>query len=162
MANYDSRAVANSFIEINGEEISQMKLQKLIFFTCGWHLAIHKTSLINDEFEAWDGGPVIRALWNHLRDYKCDKKTGRLVRPGTNKPYTTEMNRPEKDIIEKVWEKYGSFTGKDLSEMTHQLGSPWYVAYIKSGRNTIIKNTVISDYFTRLALAGRETKEHKS
>lgn len=69
MSGHDPRAVANEFLELAGEIMPQIKLQKLVYIAHGWNLAIQNEPLVTGEFEAWDGGPVSRRLWNHIRDF---------------------------------------------------------------------------------------------
>lgn len=43
--------------------ISTMKLQKLLYLSQGWHLAITGSPLFAEEFEAWPSGPVNRVIY---------------------------------------------------------------------------------------------------
>ena len=65
-------AVANDFLDLAGSEscpLSQMQVQKLLYFSHGWHLALRGEPLTVEPFEAWDYGPVVRRLWERLRKY---------------------------------------------------------------------------------------------
>jgi uncharacterized phage-associated protein len=50
-----------------------------------------------------------------------------------------------------VWSTYGKYTGLQLSEMTHNEGSPWDVTRKKNPgiKNADIQNDVLMDYFSR-------------
>ncbi|KJV73590.1 hypothetical protein OTSTA763_1503 [Orientia tsutsugamushi str. TA763] len=45
-----------------GDIITQLKLQKLVYFTQGVHLALFDKHLFKEDIEAWENGPVVRHL----------------------------------------------------------------------------------------------------
>ena len=54
---YNAIAVANYFIDkakADGVPLTHMKLQKLIYFAHGWHLALYGEPLIDEEIQAWE------------------------------------------------------------------------------------------------------------
>ena len=60
---HSSLAIANEFIRRSLAapeiELTQMKLQKLVYFAHGWNLvASDGDPLVEDEVQAWDYGPV--------------------------------------------------------------------------------------------------------
>lgn len=127
---YSPKAVANYFIELakrDGEEISPMKLQKLVYYAHGWYAGNKGEELIDEYVEAWQYGPVIPSLYHEFKRFG-------------NKPITemaTEFNgddfvvvpSPSDDddrkFLDLVWKKYKGYTGIRLSEMTHAIDSPW-------------------------------------
>ena len=63
MPNYDARAVANFLLDhadARGLSLTQLMLLKLLYFSHGWYLNRFKSPLVENEFEAWEHGPVIR------------------------------------------------------------------------------------------------------
>lgn len=154
MPSYDARAVANEFLRLNGAGMNQMKLQKLVFMAHGWNLAINKAPLVADRIEAWDGGPVIRCIWNHIRDFGYNA-AGFLLGSVEGNPYEAALSDSERAIIEHVWKRYGGYSGLELSNMTHEPGTPWSNAYFGRGRNSALSQSDIQQHYIELALAGR-------
>lgn len=154
MSAFDPRAIANEFVKLNGVPLNQMKLQKLVYIAHGWNLAINREPLVEGRIEAWDGGPVMRVIWNHIRDFGFNT-SGKLLGETPNEPFQTNLNSPQREIISHVWKKYGRRTGLELSEMTHEPGTPWSNAYFGSGRNAALSQSDIQQHFVELALAGR-------
>ena len=155
MPRYDPRAIANEFVRLNGGRPSnQMWLQKLVYIANGWNLAINGEPLTNARIEAWDGGPVYRTIWNHLRDFGTDFAS-QLLCDASGKPFMADLLVDERQVVEHVWSKYGGFTGLELSQMTHQEGTPWSNAYFGRGQNTPISEIDIKRHFVEIALAGR-------
>lgn len=151
---YDPRAIANEFIKLAGNRpMSQMQMQKLVYIAHGWNLAINDAPLVDGRIEAWDGGPVMRSIWNHIRDF--GRNADGLFGKSAKEPYSAELTDGEKGLFQQVWNRYGGYTGVELSEMTHQEGTPWSNAYFGRGRNAPLLNSDIKQHFTELAMAGR-------
>lgn len=153
MPNYDPRAIANEFLKLEGGPMNQMRLQKLVYIANGWNLAINGAPLTDARIEAWDGGPVYRSIWNHIRDFGYNVK-GRYF--GANgERLKADLSDAEKSVVQHVWKRYGTYSGIKLSQLTHQGGTPWSNAYFGSGRNSPLKQSEIQQHFRELAIAGR-------
>lgn len=165
MAPFPTLAVANYFIEkgrsVRGSAVDPMKLQKLLYFAHGWHLAVTGRPLIDEPVEAWRYGPVISSVYHEF------KANGRfpIARPATCLDFDTyeeyaprvpEDAKETREILEKVWKVYGGLTGPELSAMTHEPDTPWAKVWeeaeaegIRRGRD--IPNSDIRAFFVSLA-----------
>ncbi|MGZ3355972.1 MAG: Panacea domain-containing protein [Isosphaeraceae bacterium] len=171
---YDARAIANYFLERarrEGKALDQMKIQKLVYFANGWHIAIKGEPLIDEQVEAWRYGPVIQSLRDALREYgdqSIDAPISYLVpRVGVNVldaieevvPTIDTANAPDLDfvraLLDRVWQVYGKYTGIQLSNMTHEPGSPWDQVNARYGgqipKRTDIPVEMIREHFRALA-----------
>jgi uncharacterized phage-associated protein len=175
---YDPIAIANYFIDLaksKDDGVSPMKLQKLIFFAHGWYLALKHTPLIDEQVEAWAFGPVIPKVYRVFRAYGDRPVTEKgMVFKLRHAPDGSKVggrwsipsldDEPESAsftarVLDKIWEIYGRYSAIQLSNMTHQPGSPWDQAVRKckeenGGRllkGTDIPTAVIRDYFIGLA-----------
>ncbi|WP_416366578.1 Panacea domain-containing protein [Sphingomonas aurantiaca] len=63
-----------------GDGLTQMQLQKLVFFAHGWTLAETGYALTEDDPEAWVYGPVYRDLYDHTK-YFGSGPIGRKITP---------------------------------------------------------------------------------
>jgi uncharacterized phage-associated protein len=98
------------------EQIDNLKLQKLLYYTQAWHLAIFGTPILAEQIEAWVHGPVIPDVFRLYRDCRwapipATVPVGRIP-PGL-----------EKHVVE-VLTAYGNFTGWELERLTHS-ERPW-------------------------------------
>ncbi|MEQ1900259.1 MAG: Panacea domain-containing protein [Devosia sp.] len=153
------QAIANEFAkraELRGAIPNQTWLQKLVHIANGWNLAVNDEPLVAQPPEAWDNGPVFRSIWNHVRDYGYNAGNGLMGYAGSNKPFEAQLTDSERAVIDHVWSRYGGFTGRELSGMTHQPDTPWTKAYFTHGQNARLSEDEIRDHYTKLALAGRE------
>lgn len=156
MPDHSAVAIANEFLRRRGRVgVTQMWLQKMVYISQGWNLAVNGQPLVAEDVEAWDGGPVFRSIWNHIRDNGFDPSTRMLIGPFGGPPITEELSRSENDVIDHVWRKYNQFTGRELSVMTHRPGTPWTEAYMTSGQNATIPKARIRQHYLELAKAGR-------
>jgi len=157
MPSHDPRAIANEFIQRNGGNIDQMKLHKLVYLAHAWNLAINHEPLVSGRIEAWDNGPAMRSIWNHLRDFGTNAD-GLMVPPRGRTPFHADLTTQELDVIDRVWQRYGSYTNLDLCEVLVTYEAPWGNAYFGKGRNTALLNSDIRAHTVELALAGRRAE----
>lgn len=137
--------VANYFIRLaneTGSYISNLKLQKLVYYAQAWHLAIHGTPLFEEDFEAWVHGPVIPALYQQYRDFGW-------------KPILKDVEQPSfsedvQNFLQEVAEVYFACDAYELERMTHH-EDPWIKA--RSGipddapSNAIISKESMREYY---------------
>jgi len=165
---FSATAVANDFLKIaraEGETLTSMKLQKLVYYAHGWSLALANEPLISNRIEAWDYGPVIPDLYQAFKKYGTEAITELAhkvtVRGGKLSLTTPTLeDSPEsaertgaQQIIKRVWELYGGFTAAKLSNATHAPGTPWAQVYRPGQRSILIPNPIIKAYFEGLAHA---------
>src|SRR6266446_3445682 len=54
----------------DGKSVTNLKLQKLLYYAQAWKLALHGKPLFNDRIEAWVHGPVVPVVFREYRDFK--------------------------------------------------------------------------------------------
>lgn len=160
---YSAKAIANLLIDHAknlGEEIDQMKLQKLVYISHGWSLALFDEELINEPVQAWRHGPVIPTLYHefkhcgrkpisdHAVDIDFDMDSLDFIEIT---PEVSGTDNRTKTLIERIWKKYGDLTGPQLSNLTHMEGTPWSEKYSPERNGIMIDNKTIKKHFKRLA-----------
>ena len=159
---YKPAWVANSFLlkgrDNNVNDIDPLKIQKLVYYMHGWHLATTGLPVVGEQFEAWPNGPVISSLyhqfkhhkWRPIRDFAKD------IEPATGESKALIVPTSDESfhsILNPVWEKYKGISGRELSAMTHAADTPWSAA--RNNGLQYISNASIKDYFVRQGLAVR-------
>lgn len=145
---HDARNVANRFIKLadqDGEQLTPLQIQKLVYFAHAWMLGIHQKELIWQPVEAWKLGPVVPAIYHALSHYKSDPVDKPLP---IHKEDILPFNEKEDYIIGSVYEQYGKLSGIKLSNLTHTKGSPW--SSTKNHHLPIIKNDLIANHYAKL------------
>ena len=113
--------------------MSAMKLQKLCYFSYGYHLAWEERQLFPERFEAWANGPVSPRLYASHRGLFS-------VHPGDINGDPSKLDDGERESIDLVLGSYGQFTAHQLSAMTHREG-PWVQARRRAGAAELERST---------------------
>lgn len=158
---FDARAIANYFLdaaESAGVAVTPMKIQKLVYFAHGWHLAVRNGEpLINEQVEAWMYGPVIPSLYRALRGYGDQPISRRITALRQHTPTLSDNPDEEafvRSLLARVWDIYSPFTAIQLSNMTHEPDTPWFKVFSQYTTNggtlpkgTDIPHESIQEYF---------------
>ena len=84
---FSAAAVANEFLRLarrDEQTITPLKMQKLVYFAHGWHLALFGTPLIEEPVQAWQFGPVISSLYQEFKKFgsrAIRRLLGRFIDP---------------------------------------------------------------------------------
>lgn len=141
--NYTANDIANWFLNENrkqlnfedSEYITNLKLQKLLYYAQGCYLAKYDKCLFKDEFVAWEHGPVIKAIYDK---YKKNGSAGIQY----DEDYDDILDENTKEFLRRVYNYFGQYTAWKLRDMTHQ-ERPWK----ETTRNSIISKELIKEYF---------------
>ncbi len=127
----------------NGDTITNLKIQKLLYYAQAWYLVNYGRRLFDDDIEAWDLGPVIRSIYRKWKKYNS--------MPIQYTPNDKEENAFEKHHLEFLVEFYrifSSFSSTALVSMTHN-EDPWKKAF-ESGKNNVISPSLMKEYYTKV------------
>ena len=139
--------VANFFIELdqlNGNyEMTNMRVNKLLYFAQGWSLALKGKPLFEDSIEAWEHGPVVNEI------YQAFKPCGNNAIYDTVGDFDLEsFSSDDVEFLSSVYYNYVRYSTSELRNITHIKGSPWDKTYQNgNGRNKQITNESIKTYF---------------
>jgi len=128
------------------ENITNLKLQKLLYYAQGFHLAIQDSPLFMERIEAWVHGPVVPEVYSEFKHFAYNEiDTHYDVR-------MLDLTEEEKKLLNDVWSIFKSYSGKVLEEMTHN-EEPWVNARKGLGTfdysNERIKKKDIKQYFAK-------------
>ncbi len=130
----------------NGKKITNLKLQKLLYFLEAIYLIqnLDEKSLFNDDFYAWNFGPVSDVLYKRFKDYQ-----NMDIQLNENDIGIAEsMGNENKKYIEILFQLLGDMTAYQLVTLSHLPSSPWAKLNQKYNGN-IDKNIQISKIETR-------------
>jgi len=137
--------------------MSAMKLQKLCYFSYGYHLAWEERPLFPEPFEAWANGPVSPSLYRLHRSQFT-------VSPGDIPGDPDALDAGEKESVDLVLGAYAGFTAHQLSAFTHAAG-PWVRARARAGAGQLdrsderLTDRDIFEYFDALTAADASGRE---
>lgn len=123
------------YVQQREPNAAKMKLQKLCFYSQVWSIVWTGHPITEDDFDAWELGPVSPKLW--------------IEEPVS--PSASELTDEQKAIVDAVLDFYGHMSGTLLSEFTHR-EQAWGKAYEK-GRNTRITPELIAREYTKHSMS---------
>lgn len=140
--------IAEYFIQLandTGSFISNLKLQKLVYYAQAWHLALYGEPLFDEDFEAWVHGPVIPQLYQEY------KKFGWHPIEQEVKP---DLPSNIKEFLDELALEYFAVDAYELEQMTH-IEAPWIKARgnlpSDAASNSVIRQEWIKEYFAKRA-----------
>jgi uncharacterized phage-associated protein len=147
----DPRAVANLLLgeaRSRGQEVSNLKLQKLLFLCHAFYLVHTGAPLVRGSFEAWQYGPVHREVYDAFKKFQGRPITDEAKKfdpvTGTHESLTAPSDVTVLDVVRKVVEFYGAKSPAELVRVTHAENGPWDCV-VKAAANSANLGLKISD-----------------
>ncbi|MEI7741856.1 MAG: type II toxin-antitoxin system antitoxin SocA domain-containing protein [bacterium] len=130
----------NEFVDDGGvaEGITNLKLQKLLYFAQAVSLSVNGKPLFDDAIVAWQFGPVVPVIYKLFKVFgnnpvSIDKKVEGL---------SVEVTA----LLEDVWSVYGKYSAHELVSITHN-HLPWQKAYNASASDKTISIESVKEYY---------------
>lgn len=152
---YEPRIVARTLIDRAhrvGVQVTNLKLQKLLYIAHGTMLAAYGQPLVEGGFDAWRYGPVNTPLYHDLKAFGSDtiKSDSHYIQRWATIPV---VDRNAYTVIDAVIEEFGTKSGGYLVEWSHDKRGPWHAAYSGSFGTGSIDNEQIRKFFAEHVLA---------
>ena len=143
MAKYTAMKIAewflyyNNFImsESDADMITNLKLQKLLYYAQGCYLALKDEVLFDDPIVAWDHGPVVESVYHNYKEYRSNG----IEFIGD---FENTLLKEDEDILKEVYKIFAKYSAWGLRNMTHE-ETPWK----ETKKNDVISTESIKKYF---------------
>ncbi|BBM89212.1 hypothetical protein COTS27_00907 [Spirochaetota bacterium] len=115
--------IANYLLRLNHHKrdgyylIDNLKLQRLLYYCQGYHLAVFDKRLFDDPIIATERGPIIKSIYNHYKAYN-DKSINNSRR--TSRGMDKQIDLYAQYLVMTVFEKLGPYDNWQLSSMVHE------------------------------------------
>ena len=109
--------IVKAYDDGKDSEITNMKIQKLLYYSQSIYLALFDCPLFIEEIQAWKYGPVCPPAYQFYREYE-DKQL-----PNQNEDLI-DIPKDIQDLIDEIWQYFGRYHAYILSGMSH-LEFPW-------------------------------------
>lgn len=149
----DAKVVASYFIKKanrlgdenadfeGNNDLTNLKLQKILYFAQAEHLKEFGKVLFKDEIEAWQYGPVVKNVYEWLRG--CGAFV--ITEMDVELCDTDDMPEDVKKFLDKIWAKYNKISAWGLVQKTHKPNSAWSKTYRDGlGNKNVIDPTLIA------------------
>jgi uncharacterized phage-associated protein len=158
MKAHDPRAIANLMLDeadLRGIEVTNLALQKLLYFAHGLYLTQTKKPLVTGYFEAWKYGPVHPSIYNAFKEEGPSAITSRAKGkdPLTGRPRSIRKvdDYEVVDLVRHLLRSFGTMSPGRLVDLSHAKNSPWDYIVDKSRTSVAfglqIPDSVILDRF---------------
>jgi len=160
MMSEDGRAVANfvlDFCEARNRPITNLSLQKVIYFCHVWSLIRLRKPLVKQQFEAWQYGPVLQYLYREFKAYDdapiARRATGINPTTGAKRIIEYAFDRETTELLGEVVEFYSRLSAGQLVNLSHVEGGPWHQVWNHRGSvnpGMKIDNKVIEEFYAKV------------
>lgn len=123
------------------EMLSNLKLQKLLYYAQGCVFAITGVPLFEEEIQAWANGPAVPIVYHQYE--KCVESEKSYTEGFSRVTFDeTDNGKTISDILESVYTEFGQFSDWRLREIV-QNEKPWK----ETAKNQAISTELIRSYF---------------
>ncbi|HDZ4932911.1 DUF4065 domain-containing protein [Campylobacter jejuni] len=129
--------LAKYILKKSNKELSNLELQKTLYFTELDYIKKFNKHLIKDEFEAWKYGPVSREVYCEYRNYGANS----IDKP-EQENLSSILDKDKLDVIDTAINNCNQETYWDLVERSHKKGGAWEKSF-KEDSKEIIKKELI-------------------
>jgi uncharacterized phage-associated protein len=155
---YDPRAIANLMLDEADRrnlKVTNLALQKLLYFAHGLFLTKTKKPLVSGYFEAWQYGPVHPSVYRAFKPLGSAPITTRAVGKdpltGKSRNLPKPTNLDVVDLVSDVIKSYGHLSPGRLVDLSHAKDAPWSAVADKARTSVAfgmrIPDDVIMDRF---------------
>lgn len=121
--------------------VTNLALQKYLFYIQLWNMRSNKCPAFSDGIEAWRHGPVIRDIYEKFRKYISSPIDPQDKVLSENRVY---LDNDTMQVVQYVLQKYSELSDWDLVRLTRAT-QPWEDAYI-SGETAIIPKESLFEF----------------
>jgi|InofroStandDraft_1065614.scaffolds.fasta_scaffold133499_2 uncharacterized phage-associated protein len=134
IANY----VLGYYCEKSVSGISNLKLQKILYFLQAEFLVSKRKPLFKEDIEALDFGPVVHEVNKRFQIYGGAKIPYNLIDPKKN--YKSRISNRDKETINNMLDVLDHYSSTALLNIIHRQ-KPWHDSYFMNGHEKcVIRN----------------------
>jgi uncharacterized phage-associated protein len=121
-------------------KLSNLRLQKLLYFAQGYHFLHYKSELFFEDLEAWKYGPVSPDVYYQLKKFGKNEVNNTIDDNCNN-----QLPEYIKELLTNLLKATSDVSTADLIQRTHN-ELPWVETYYSNGA-FIIPKWLIRDYY---------------
>lgn len=154
----DVRSIANYVLdwsEQNGFAVSNMAINKIVFFLHVHVLEQFNEPLVNAKIEAWQHGPVFRELYHEFKKFGDATITSRANRinlsTGVSECCYDDLDITIIKLMDELLPRYCKLSASALRSLSHEPGGPWDLVWNYDGETNAtmqISDEIIRNWFS--------------
>lgn len=127
-----------------GKQITNKKLQKLLYYAQVWSLVLNEEKLFPERIEAWVHGPAIPSVYRKFKNFSFNS-----IRIDTS-DFSINLTSKQKKLLDDIWKIYGKYDASYLEALSHS-ELPWQEARkdvsISEPSSNIISLKIAKEYY---------------
>lgn len=154
---YEARKICNlilSRFDARAFNLTNLRLNKLLYFIHGHSLIDRDRGLVRNHFEAWQYGPVVRAVYDAFKPFNDRPITSLATFLDYSSGQTTaipfdDIGREDADLIVGVCNTYANYTTGKLVALSHQEKGAWDTVFSAQANNQQLSLRISDDLIRR-------------
>lgn len=150
MAQHTASAIADWFIawaDAQDADVSNLKLQKLLYYAQGHFLGSTGAPLFTDDLRAWAHGPVIPSIYHRFKQYGGSPIDAEVAIPEN---FDWSEYQDVQQHLANIWATYGEYSAWALRNRTHR-EAPWRQAWDSDTAGAVIPRRSLQTFFEPLS-----------
>lgn len=138
---------------INGQALTNLVINKVLYFIQGWHLAYFKSKLFNDVPQAWVYGPVYSRVYRKFKNVSniASLDADDLSKLLDDAKLKLNLEEKQQKFLDSVISHYGKKSAFELTSISHDT-DPWInarkdLSIVENSMNYIPHQNML-DYFS--------------
>ncbi|MDH6290870.1 Panacea domain-containing protein [Rhodococcus opacus] len=125
-------------------EVSNLKIQKLLYYAHGNYLAKTGEPLFHDGIQAWAHGPVVPTVYHEFKTFGSNPIDPDVA---LDDSFNWDDFQDVEPFLLGIWDRYGSLAAWALRERTHR-EAPWKESFDEDSWNNAITDRQLRDFFS--------------
>jgi len=126
-----------------GDLITNLKMQKLLYYAQAWYLVNFSKPLFDDQILAWNLGPVVKSVYDEYKEFRhtpiiSEEDFGENIK---------QFDKDDLRFLDDFYDQFSSYSAHDLVNISHN-EAPWKKAYKTVSQ--IIDLELMKDFYTKL------------
>ncbi|HAJ33323.1 MAG TPA: hypothetical protein DCK79_08100 [Candidatus Atribacteria bacterium] len=127
----------------DGDLITNLKMQKLLYYAQAWYLVNFDKPLFEDQIFAWDFGPVVKNVYDKYKKYRYTP----IILEENFERNIKKIDKEDKKYLDEFYDQFINYSAHDLVDLSHR-EAPWKKSY--KTRTQIIGIDLMKDFYTKL------------
>ena len=155
----DVRAIANFVLDVaeeEGVEVTNLALNKIVYFLHAESLVHEGEPLISAKIEAWKYGPVFREIYGEFKAFGAKPISSRAQRinklTGDSEVCTLDATEQDSNKLRETCLPYLRLSASQLVNLSHVRGGAWDAVFHHDGKSNpgmAITDTIIRRHFAQ-------------
>lgn len=135
---------AVNMADMQDSDLTNLKLQKLLYYSQGHSLGELGKPLFNEDFVAWQHGPVISSVYSNFSYLKSDLIGYEIGQEEKYNCHNIANNKVIYDLLTRILNYYNQYSPWKLRDMSHE-ESPWKNVNIRD----VISKESLEEFFSK-------------